>query len=140
MNRAYRNLEILLSKTFKVEDSTLRDIVLFSIIYTAVMVVISVPLFGWWGAAQFIVMAAVMLLNFRWLKEIVDVITSRAAGEKVGHPADVLKFVFRYLLIGIALYAIITLQRPDALPLLLGLSNMVAGVFGAAIKETFRRK
>jgi FtsH-binding integral membrane protein len=75
-----------------------------------------------------------MLLNLAWLKELVELITSRSS-EKKARTKGLAGFFFMYLLFGLCLYVIISIRGVELVPLLLGISTLVFGTFCVSIKE-----
>lgn len=79
-----------------------------------------------------------MLINFGILKETVDLLISKYSSKK-RNSAAFPKFLVLFLLLAICLYAIINIWKTEVVPLLLGLSTLVAGTFCVSLKE-FKRK
>ena len=78
---------------------------------------------GWNGAAGFAAGAAVSSLNFRWLKQGVDALSGKPAPRRL-----LWKFVGRYVLIGVAAYAILKYSSWNLKALLAGFFLFVAAV------------
>jgi hypothetical protein len=79
-------------------------------------------------------------LNFRWLRRGVETFTSRpasqAGAEKPrGHAATYLAAVFRYILIGAAVYAIFNYLHVPLVSIALGLCAFVAATLVASVWE-----
>jgi hypothetical protein len=80
--------------------------------------------------------AAVTMISFLWLEEIVEVLLQPAA-----HPNArrlTLRSLGRYALLGVALTVTITIARFNAVSLLLGFSIIVAGICGEALYSLYR--
>ena len=80
-----------------------------------------------------------MFLNLGWMKELVDLIISNGT-DRVDKTKNFAKFFVLFLLLGFCLYAIIAIWETDVIPLLLGISTLVAGIFCVSMKELFRSK
>lgn len=79
-------------------------------------------------------------LNFRWLKGGVKAFTSRPAGEADGqkargHAAAYLAAVFRYFLIGAAVYVIFNFLHAPLVSIALGLCSFIAATLVASVWE-----
>ena len=79
-------------------------------------------------------------LNFRWLKRGLEAFTSAAAArggaEKRGAPASTyLTAVFRYALIGIAVYVIFNYLHVPLVSIVLGLCTLAAATIAASVWE-----
>ncbi|MBN2135390.1 MAG: ATP synthase subunit I [Acidobacteria bacterium] len=131
------NLKNIFSSAFEGlwndEDSMVRDTGRVSIIITILGTAVLTPVFGLWFGLTFFLSAAVMLINFIWLKEIITMLTNRAAkSEKV--KTNPFKYLFRFILIGCFLYVILSARELNTFALLLGLSVLVIGVTAVSIK------
>jgi hypothetical protein len=83
---------------------------------------------------------ALAVLNFRWLDQALGgLVTSAQAQEGLPKPAVPLslyaKFIGRYLLIGIGLYAIVVFFRVPIVACLTGLLALGAGTIAAALYD-----
>src|ERR1044071_2949790 len=85
---------------------------------------------GWRVALGFLCGCVLAYLNFHWLKKVVNSIGERMdAGEKPKSGTGVVvRFVLRYVLMGLAAYAIFTVSRASLHGLLAGLFLPVAGI------------
>jgi hypothetical protein len=128
----------IFKKIFNDQDTMVRDIAKFSLIFTAIGIPFSLVLFGIDGMIIFAVCSLLMLLNLGWLKELVDIITSESSGKQV-EMKGFARFFGMYLLLGICLYVIITIRGLEVVPLLLGVSTLVFGTFCVSVKELLRR-
>ena len=84
--------------------------------------------------------SALAWLNFRWLKGGVKAFTSRPAGQAAtgksrGHAATYLAAVFRYFLIGAAVYGIFNFLHLPLVSIALGLCSFVAATIVASVWE-----
>lgn len=81
--------------------------------------------------------AAVTMISFLWLEEIVRTVLHPSAKP---NPARVTaRAVSRLLMLGVALLVTILVARFDALSVLLGFSIVVVGIIGEALYWTVRR-
>jgi small-conductance mechanosensitive channel len=98
---------------------------------------------GWrWGAGIFIG-ALLAWFNFRWLKQGVDALaqasTAQADAKKVSVPiATYFKVIFRYGLIGLAVYVIFRYLSVPVLSMVLGLCALGAATFVVSVHSIFR--
>jgi hypothetical protein len=91
---------------------------------------------GWWGFVGLTCSAAVNIICFLWLEQILEAIVQpspRLRAWKV-----VLRTLIRYALLGAALAVTILVARFDALSVLLGFSIVVVGIIGEGLYSTFR--
>jgi hypothetical protein len=123
---------------FNDQDVLIRDIAKFSLIFATIGTPFSLIFFGIDGMLTFAVCSILMLLNLGWLKELVDLITSRSS-EKKARTKGLAGFFFMYLLLGLCLYVIIAIRGVELVPLLLGISTLVFGTFCVSMKELLRR-
>ena len=80
--------------------------------------------------------AAVTMISFLWLEEIVTVLLQPAAHQ---HARRLTFRVFaRFALLGVALAVTIILARFNAVSVLLGFSIIVVGIFGEALYSLYR--
>lgn len=84
--------------------------------------------------------SALAWLNFRWLKGGVKAFTSMSAGQvdtgkSRGHAAAFLAAVFRYFLIGAAVYVIFNFLHVPLVSIALGLCSFVAATIVASVWE-----
>jgi len=91
---------------------------------------------GWWGFVGLTCSAAVNIISFLWLEQILEAIVQpspRLRAWKV-----VLRTLIRYALLGAAIAVTILVARFDALSVLLGFSIVVVGIIGEGLYSTFR--
>jgi hypothetical protein len=91
---------------------------------------------GWWGFVGLTCSAAVNIICFLWLEQILEAIVQpspRLRAWKV-----VLRTLIRYALLGAALAVTILVARFNALSVLLGFSIVVVGIIGEGLYSTFR--
>ena len=80
--------------------------------------------------------AALAMISFLWLEEIVSSTLQSAAQP---HPVRLtLRAIARFLLLGVAPLVTIFVARFTALSVLLGFSIVVVGILGEALYSTFR--
>ena len=91
---------------------------------------------GWWGFLGLTCSAAVVMINFLWLEEIV---------ERLLQPAPhlhawklTLRSLARFALLGVALLVTIFVARFNALSVLLGFSVVVVGIISEALYMIYR--
>jgi hypothetical protein len=91
---------------------------------------------GWWGFIGLTCSAAVNIICFLWLEQILEAIVQpspRLRAWKV-----VLRTLMRYALLGAALAVTILVARFNAFSVLLGFSIVVVGIIGEGLYSTFR--
>ncbi len=91
---------------------------------------------GWWGFVGLTCSAAVNIICFLWLEQILEAVVQpspRLRAWKV-----VLRTLMRYALLGAALAVTILVARFDAFSVLLGFSIVVVGIIGEGLYSTFR--
>jgi len=80
--------------------------------------------------------AAVAMISFLWLEEIVTGILQPSAQL---HPRRlVLRTMSRFVLLGMAAWVTVLVARFDAVSVLLGFSVVVVGILGEALYSTYR--
>lgn len=80
--------------------------------------------------------AAVAMISFLWLEEIVDAVLQPSAQL---HPGRLtLRAIARFVLLGAALLVTVFVARFNALSVLLGFSIVVVGIIGEALYATYR--
>jgi hypothetical protein len=125
---------------FRDKDSQINDIARYSLMFIAVITPLCLIMHGLKGMIVFLLSAILMFLNLGWLKELVDLLISDTA-DRAGKTRNFAKFFVLFLLLGFCLYAIIAIWETDVVvPLLLGISTLVAGIFCVSMKELFRSK
>jgi hypothetical protein len=80
--------------------------------------------------------AAVTMISFLWLEEIVDVLLQPAAHLHARRLT--LRTLARFALLGVALTVTIIIARFNALSVLLGFSIIVVGICGEALYSLYR--
>lgn len=80
--------------------------------------------------------AAVTMISFLWLEEIVTVLLQPAAHQHARRLT--LRTLARFALLGVTLAVTIILARFDAVTVLLGFSIIVVGIFGEALYSLYR--
>jgi hypothetical protein len=80
--------------------------------------------------------AAVTMISFLWLEEIVDVLLQPAAHLHARRLT--LRTLARFALLGVALTVTIIIARFNALSVLLGFSIIVVGICGEAVYSLYR--
>ena len=91
---------------------------------------------GWWGFVGLTCSAAVNIICFLWLEQILEAVlqpSPRLRAWKV-----VLRTLMRYALLGASLAVTILVARFNALSVLLGFSIVVVGIIGEGLYSTFR--
>ena len=91
---------------------------------------------GWWGFVGLTCSAAVNIICFLWLEQILEAIVQpspRLRAWKV-----IVRTLIRYALLGAALAVTILVARFNALSVLLGFSIVVVGIIGEGLYSTFR--
>ena len=97
---------------------------------------------AWWRyggrvAVGFACGSAVAYLNFHWLKRVVSALADRAtqSGQTQSSQGVVLRFLLRYVLMGLGAYVIFTVSRASLYGLLAGLFLPVAAIACEAAYE-----
>jgi hypothetical protein len=80
--------------------------------------------------------AAVTMISFLWLEEIMSVILQPSAQLKP--PRLILRALSRFVLLGVAAWITILVARFDAVSVLLGFSVVVVGILGEAAYAVWR--
>jgi len=95
--------------------------------------------FGWRPALGFALGSTISYLNLRWLERVVIVLVDRVTktGQKQSTQGVVLRFFFRYVLMGLAAYAILTVSPASLYGLFAGLFLPVAGIACEAGYEVY---
>ena len=120
-------------------SGALRRISRFMIALAVVFGIAAQLRWGWRMALGFLCGCAIAYLNFHWLKRVVSGLTDRIAnaGKPRSGKGIVLRFLLRYLLMGLAAYAIFTVSRAGLYGLLAGLFLPVAGIACEAAYEVY---
>lgn len=97
------------------------------------------PLFGWRIALGFACGCAVAYLNFHWLKRVINALAERITqtGKRQSGRGIVLRFLLRYVLMGVAAYVIFGVSPASLYGLLAGLSLPVAAIACEAAYELY---
>ena len=93
--------------------------------------------YGWHTALGFACGCAVAYLNFHWLKRVVIALADRAtqSGQTQSSQGVVLRFLLRYVLMGLGAYVIFTVSRASLYGLFAGLFLPVAAIACEAAYE-----
>jgi ATP synthase I subunit len=96
-------------------------------------------LYGWRVALGFACGCAIAYLNFHWLKRVVTALADRIteAGRPPSSKGVVLRFLFRYVLMGLVAYAIFSISPASLYGLFAGLCLPVAAIACEAAYETY---
>lgn len=91
---------------------------------------------GFYGFLGLTCSAAVTIISFLWLEEIVDVLLQPAAHLHARRLT--LRTLARFALLGVALSVTIIVARFNAVSVLLGFSVIVVGICGEALYSLYR--
>jgi hypothetical protein len=93
--------------------------------------------YGWHVALGFACGSAVAYLNFHWLKRVVTALADRATqpGQTQSSQGVVLRFLLRYVLMGLGAYVIFTVSPASLYGLFAGLFLPVAAIACEAAYE-----
>ena len=96
-------------------------------------------LYGWRVALGFACGCAIAYLNFHWLKRVVSALADRVAetGKTQSSKGIVLRFLLRYVLMGLAAYVIFSVSPASLYGLFAGLFLPVAAIACEAAYETY---
>jgi len=114
----------------------LRRIKRTALLAAAVFAVICAIYGGFQGFLGLTCSAAVTMISFLWLEEIVDVLLQPAAHLQARKLT--LRTLARFLLLGVALTVTIIIARFNAVSVLLGFSIIVVGICGEALYSLYR--
>ncbi|HEX8617812.1 MAG TPA: ATP synthase subunit I [Thermoanaerobaculia bacterium] len=103
---------------------------------TAVFAIFSAISGGFRGFIGLTCSAAVTMISFLWLEEIVDVLLQPAAHLHARRLT--VRTLARFALLGVALTVTIIVARFNALSVLLGFSIIVVGICGEALYSLYR--
>ncbi len=94
---------------------------------------------GWREAVGLLCGVLIAYLNFFWLERVIVALAAKATEQSAGEPGRrvVLRFLFRYVLMGLAAYATLTVFPASLRGLLVGLFLPVAGIACEAAYETY---
>jgi hypothetical protein len=95
--------------------------------------------FGRWAALGCLLGCAIAYLNFHWLKSVVSGLADRVTdtGKAQSGAGIVARFVLRYILLGVAAYAILTSFPASLRGLLAGLFLPVGAIACEAVYEVY---
>ena len=95
--------------------------------------------FGWRIAAGFTFGAAIAFLNFYWLKKVVAGIADLTlqSGTPASGRAVVQRFLFRYFLMAVVAFVILTVSRKSLYGLFAGLFLPVTAMLCEAVYEAY---
>ena len=95
--------------------------------------------FGWRAGLGFLLGAVISYLNFQWLKSgvagLADKVT--ATGKQQSGTGIIVRFLFRYVLLGLAAYAILTSFPASLRGLFAGLFLPVGAIACEAVYELY---
>lgn len=108
---------------------------------TALAAALVLAVFSWFyggfrAALGLTCSAAVTMITFLWLEEIVNVLLQPAPHPKARRM--IVRALARFLLLGVSLAVTIIIARFNAVSVLLGFSIIVMGIFGEALYSLFR--
>lgn len=120
-------------------EGALRRIPRFMLVAAAVCSLGAWLRFGWRPAVGFASGCAIAYLNLRWLEKVVIGLADRVTqtGQKESSEGIVLRFFFRYILMGLAAYAILTVSPASLYGLFAGLFLPIAGIACEAAYEFY---
>ena len=95
--------------------------------------------FGWKSGAGFAVGAAIAYVNFHWLKRAVSALSDRVTGHDSTRRGSrvVLRFVLRYLIAGLAAFALLRVAPQSLRGFLAGLFLPVPAILLEAMYELY---
>ena len=95
--------------------------------------------FGWRVAGGFALGSVIAFLNFHWLKRVVTALVDKVAesGQAQSSAGVVMRFLLRYLLMGIAAYVILSVSPASLNGLFAGLFVPVAAIICEGLYETY---
>lgn len=115
----------------------LRRIRRTSVVAYVVFALFLLPMGGWRALVGLTCSAAVTMINFLWLEEIVDAVLQPSPRLKAWRLS--LRTLARFALLGVALSVAIFVARFNAVSVLLGFSIVVVGIMGEALYSVFAR-
>jgi len=110
------------------------------------MIALALPLialcwwrFGWRAAAGFALGCLIGYVNFYWLKRVINAFVDRAAGGQASQSSGgvVFRLVFRYLLMALGAYVILTVSPASLNGLLAGFFLPVGAILCEAAFEVY---
>jgi hypothetical protein len=117
-------------------SNIIRRIRTFSAVAWAGFAVWMLATSGWWGFLGLTCSAAVVMINFLWLEEIVEHLLQPAPHLHAWKLT--LRSLARFALLGVALVVTIFVAGFNALSVLLGFSIVVVGIIGEALYMIYR--
>lgn len=117
-------------------SDVLRRVRRTAVVAWAVFAVFSALFGGFYAFLGLTCSAAVTMISFLWLEEIVDVLLQPAAHLHARRLT--LRTLARFALLGVALTVTIIVARFNAVGVLLGFSIIVVGIFGEALYSLYR--
>jgi hypothetical protein len=95
--------------------------------------------FGWRAAVGFACGCGIAYVNFHWLKRVIASFVDRATGAPTSQSGQgvVFRFLFRYVLMAVGAYAILTVSPASLNGLLAGLFLPVAAIACEAVYELY---
>jgi small-conductance mechanosensitive channel len=104
-----------------------------------VLTVAAVERYGWRAGLGFVLGCVISYVNFYWLKHVVSVMADRITKSRKGESGKgiVLRFLLRYVLMGVAAYAILSVSPASLYGLLAGLFLPVAAIACEAGYEVY---
>jgi ATP synthase I subunit len=117
-------------------QDALRRIKRTALVAAAVFAVFMAFSAGFQGVLGLTCSAAVTMISFLWLEEIVDALLQPAAHLHARRLT--LRTLARFALLGVALTVTIIIARFNALSVLLGFSIIVVGICGEALYSLYR--
>ncbi len=102
----------------------------FMIGAAVVLTIATLLVYGWRQALGFALGCAIAYVNFHWLKRVVNAMADRITneGRRQSGWGIVLRFLLRYVLMGLAAYAILSVSPASLYGLLTGLFLPVAAI------------
>ena len=117
-------------------EHVIRRIRLISIAAYVVFAIWIAVAIGWRGLVGLTCSAAVVMINFLWLEEIVENLLQPTPHLHAWRLT--LRALARFALLGVALLITIFVARFNALSVLLGFSIVVVGIIGEALYAVYR--
>jgi ATP synthase I chain len=92
---------------------------------------------GWRWAAGFLLGAAISAVNYRGLRRMVEGLGGHSPERRASAWPGGIRFVLRFILLGVAAYVILRFSPINVLAVLIGLFVLIAAVFVEAAFEIF---
>jgi small-conductance mechanosensitive channel len=111
----------------------------FMLVVAVAATAVALVWFGWRQALGLALGCAIAYLNFHWLKRVVSGMADRIThtGKQQAGQGIVLRFLLRYVLMGLAAYAILSVSPASLYGLLTGLFLPVAAIACEASYEVY---